>query len=352
MFEFKGQLLRELRKIYFSCDPIDNAVEHIINVLEIASIFNAQDSTLIQIFPLTLEGIAKRWFEITSTECTKSGSDLRQNFIRRFCPPVIYSSNSGKSKSLSKKRENSFLILGKYITTYFSSVPFMILMTTKRELVDIVKSRVEYSGSEVGRRDESIDSAFARFNTIITSLKALDEGYSSKNYVRKFLRALHPKWRAKVTAIEESKDLNFTISWMNSLETSMSMLMRVSRLPVVKSKKVRHGRYLESTPQDREWSGIVDALKLIVGKSNCLLLLSRHALVEVLDFVIGLNLGDYLGGWLGFGGGYLLGCCRFDDEKSPPSKKSPWRMMNLDEEEAIREIGKENIEKMYVRMKP
>ncbi|GKE07574.1 hypothetical protein Tco_1399592 [Tanacetum coccineum] len=75
--------------------------------------------------------------------------------------------------------------------------------------------------------DESIDSAFARFNTIITSLKALDEGYSSKNYIRnfggrghvatiavskknyirKFLRALHPKWRAKVTTIEESKDL-------------------------------------------------------------------------------------------------------------------------------------------------
>ncbi|GJQ96804.1 UBN2 domain-containing protein [Tanacetum coccineum] len=49
--------------------------------------------------------------------------------------------------------------------------------------------------------------AFARFNTIITSLKALDEGYSSNNYVRNFLRALHPKWRAKVTAIEESKDL-------------------------------------------------------------------------------------------------------------------------------------------------
>ncbi|GJX25464.1 retrovirus-related pol polyprotein from transposon TNT 1-94 [Tanacetum coccineum] len=51
------------------------------------------------------------------------------------------------------------------------------------------------------------DSAFAIFNTIITSLKALDESYSSKNYVRKFLRALHPKWRAKVTAIKESKDL-------------------------------------------------------------------------------------------------------------------------------------------------
>nr|GFB88241.1 UBN2 domain-containing protein [Tanacetum cinerariifolium] len=31
--------------------------------------------------------------------------------------------------------------------------------------------------------------------------------YSRKNYVRKVLRALHPKWRAKVTKIEESKDL-------------------------------------------------------------------------------------------------------------------------------------------------
>ncbi|GJX51593.1 hypothetical protein Tco_0278438 [Tanacetum coccineum] len=57
-------------------------------------------------------------------------------------------------------------------------------------------------------KDGSIDSAFARFNTIITSLKALDECYSSKNYVRKFLMALHPKWRAKVTAIEESLSLD------------------------------------------------------------------------------------------------------------------------------------------------
>ncbi|GJT70663.1 hypothetical protein Tco_1029949 [Tanacetum coccineum] len=34
-----------------------------------------------------------------------------------------------------------------------------------------------------------------------------EEGYSSKNYVRKFLGDLHPKWRAKVTAIEELKDV-------------------------------------------------------------------------------------------------------------------------------------------------
>nr|GEW71055.1 reverse transcriptase domain-containing protein [Tanacetum cinerariifolium] len=59
----------------------------------------------------------------------------------------------------------------------------------------------------ISDRNGSIDSAFARFNTISTSLKALGEGYSSKNSVRKFLRALHPKWRAKVTVIEKSKYL-------------------------------------------------------------------------------------------------------------------------------------------------
>nr|GEX03594.1 hypothetical protein [Tanacetum cinerariifolium] len=56
--------------------------------------------------------------------------------------------------------------------------------------------------------EESIDSGFARFNIIITSFKFLDEGFSRKNYVRKFLRALHPKWSANVTTIEESKYLS------------------------------------------------------------------------------------------------------------------------------------------------
>ncbi|GJS03755.1 hypothetical protein Tco_0320263 [Tanacetum coccineum] len=38
--------------------------------------------------------------------------------------------------------------------------------------------------------DETIDSGFAYFNTIITFLKALDESFGSKNFVRKLLRAL------------------------------------------------------------------------------------------------------------------------------------------------------------------
>ncbi|GJU70120.1 zf-CCHC domain-containing protein [Tanacetum coccineum] len=44
--------------------------------------------------------------------------------------------------------------------------------------------------------------------TIITLLKALDESFSSRNHVRKFLRDLPTKWSPKVMAIEESKDLS------------------------------------------------------------------------------------------------------------------------------------------------
>nr|GEZ13920.1 UBN2 domain-containing protein [Tanacetum cinerariifolium] len=55
--------------------------------------------------------------------------------------------------------------------------------------------------------EETIDCGFTIFNAIVTSLQSLDFDYSSKNHVRKFLHSLALKWRAKVTAIEEAKDL-------------------------------------------------------------------------------------------------------------------------------------------------
>nr|GEX10623.1 hypothetical protein [Tanacetum cinerariifolium] len=84
------------------------------------------------------------------------------------------------------------------------------LETKKDEVVPFHKQNDDLKkklAKNIEAKMESIDNAFAKFNTIITSLKALDEGFYCKNYVRKFLRALHPKWRAKVTAIEESKSL-------------------------------------------------------------------------------------------------------------------------------------------------
>nr|GEZ16185.1 copia protein [Tanacetum cinerariifolium] len=45
------------------------------------------------------------------------------------------------------------------------------------------------------------------WTSLIITHQALDESFSSRNHVRKFLRALPTKWRTKVTAIEESNDL-------------------------------------------------------------------------------------------------------------------------------------------------
>ncbi|GJR54067.1 hypothetical protein Tco_1404588 [Tanacetum coccineum] len=100
--------------------------------------------------------------------------------------------------------------------------------------------------------DESIDSAFARFNTIITSLNALDEGYSSKNYIRKFLRALHPKWRAKVTSIEESKDLTSLSldELIGNLKVHEMIIKKDSK--IVKAKVERKSLALKSNKESSD----------------------------------------------------------------------------------------------------
>ncbi|GJV45385.1 hypothetical protein Tco_1429921 [Tanacetum coccineum] len=88
--------------------------------------------------------------------------------------------------------------------------------------------------------DETIDCAFSRFNTIITSLKALDESFSSRNHVRKFLRALPSKWRPKVTTIEESKDLSKL--YLDELVGNLKVYEVVLEkdLEILKNKKQRY----------------------------------------------------------------------------------------------------------------
>ncbi|GJU08453.1 hypothetical protein Tco_1124883 [Tanacetum coccineum] len=103
--------------------------------------------------------------------------------------------------------------------------------------------------------EESIDRDFARFNTIITSLKALDEGFSCKNYVGKFLRALHPKWRAKVTAIEESKDLSSLDLKSSDDETSTSGSDVEEYVMAVKNFKKffrRKGRFVRKPCEEKK----------------------------------------------------------------------------------------------------
>ena len=56
--------------------------------------------------------------------------------------------------------------------------------------------------------DESITEIFTHFTDIINGLKSLGKSYSNSDLVRKILRSLQRTWEAKVTAIQEAKDLN------------------------------------------------------------------------------------------------------------------------------------------------
>ncbi|GJS30815.1 hypothetical protein Tco_0491435 [Tanacetum coccineum] len=69
---------------------------------------------------------------------------------------------------------------------------------------------------------------------------ALDESSSSRNHVRKFLRALSTKWKPKVTSIEESKGLS-TLS-LDELTGNLKILEVVLEKDS-KASKVKKERY-------------------------------------------------------------------------------------------------------------
>ncbi|GJZ46021.1 retrovirus-related pol polyprotein from transposon TNT 1-94 [Tanacetum coccineum] len=220
---------------------------------------------------------------------------------------------------------------------------------------------------------------FTRFNTIITSLKALDEGYSSKNYVRKFLRALHPKWRVKVMAIEESKDL-----------TSLSLDELIGNLKVhemIIKKDFKHSQSKNAVvrifsigecpkpPKDKNqrafvggsWSDSGDEDDEKVKDETCLLahdLICLGVDLEPNEWIKDSGCSKHMtgnrklfstykaynGGNVVFGSnlrGNIIGKESLNvtfDETPPPSKTSPLVDDDLDKDEAIREIEKKILE--------
>ncbi|GJS73940.1 retrovirus-related pol polyprotein from transposon TNT 1-94 [Tanacetum coccineum] len=203
----------------------------------------------------------------------------------------------------------------------------------------------------ITHQDESIDSTFARFNTIITSLKYLDEGYSSKNYVRKFLRALHPKWRAKVMAIEESKDL-MSLSLdelIENLKVHEMIIKKDSEILKAKVEKKSLALKAKKESSDEELAqasseiclGVDLELDEWIKDSGC----SKHMTGNLKLFS---SYKAYNGGQI-----YDNNCrvtisaqlrIKVIVETPPPSKTSPLVDDDLDEEEAIKVTEKKNLE--------
>nr|GEW90686.1 reverse transcriptase domain-containing protein [Tanacetum cinerariifolium] len=112
---------------------------------------------------------------------------------------------------------------------------------------------------------------FARFNTIITSLKVL-ESFSSRNHVRKFLRALPTKWCPKVTIIEESKDLStlpldelignlkvYEVVLEKDLETSSNKKEKYKSLALKARKVLSEEEATSSDSNDEEYTMASDS---------------------------------------------------------------------------------------------
>ena len=56
--------------------------------------------------------------------------------------------------------------------------------------------------------DESFDEFYAKFKDLVNSAFNLGETISKPKIVRKVLRSLPKRFRAKITVIEESKDID------------------------------------------------------------------------------------------------------------------------------------------------
>ncbi|VFQ89822.1 unnamed protein product, partial [Cuscuta campestris] len=77
------------------------------------------------------------------------------------------------------------------------------------------------------KENEKIDEMFERFSKIVNDLHALKKTYTDKEFVRKILRSLTPKWRSKADAIQESIGItNVTIDGLRgNLKTYESTIL-------------------------------------------------------------------------------------------------------------------------------
>ncbi|GJU14177.1 hypothetical protein Tco_1136573 [Tanacetum coccineum] len=118
------------------------------------------------------------------------------------------------------------------------------------------------------------DMAKDIWNSLIITHQALDESFSSRNHVRKFLRALPTKWRPKVTAIEESKDLStlpldelignlkvYEVVLEKDLETSRNKKEKYKSLALKARKVLSEEEVTSSDSNDEEYAMTVRDFK-------------------------------------------------------------------------------------------
>ena len=81
------------------------------------------------------------------------------------------------------------------------------------------------------KEDESFDEFYAKFKDIVNSAFNLGEVILEPNIVKKVLRSLPKRFHAKITVIEESKDIGkiSLIELVSNLQTYELGLIRIGK---------------------------------------------------------------------------------------------------------------------------
>nr|GFA10658.1 transposase, Ptta/En/Spm, transposase, Tnp1/En/Spm-like protein [Tanacetum cinerariifolium] len=106
-----------------------------------------------------------------------------------------------------------------------------------------------------------LESWRLRVINAVSCIKALDEGFSSKNYVRKFLRALHPKWREKAKK-EPSNEESLTFG--GEYEEYAMAVKEFNKFFKIRGRFVSNHVMKESCPKE------VETTKIVKAKENAL----------------------------------------------------------------------------------
>src|ERR1044072_4588337 len=123
---------------------------------------------------------------------------------------------------------------------------------------------------------ESVETMFSRFQTLVAGLRVLDKGYSTFDHVKKIIRSLPAKWRPMVTALKMAKDLNKIsleelISSLRSHEIELQEdepRRKVKYVALKSSSRRAKALHAKEESEDSEESSEEDELSLISRRIN------------------------------------------------------------------------------------
>ena len=110
-YSVPSALVDELHRKQFAGEASDDVHEHVEEVLYLCGLFNIPNvsrySLLLKVFPISLTGAAKIWFNRLPSESKQSWENLRRAFLKHYCPPSRISELLGKIHRFMQNKEET-----------------------------------------------------------------------------------------------------------------------------------------------------------------------------------------------------------------------------------------------------